>query len=63
MCFHSRHRNADPRQSRLGGDTTAMKESWQKLHRDLPPTTLWGYDGQHPGPTIEAGPHQPVEVR
>ena len=26
----------------------------QKLHRDLPLTTLWGYGGTYPGPTIEA---------
>ncbi len=25
----------------------------QKLHRDLPPTPVWGYDGIYPGPTIE----------
>lgn len=30
-----------------------MKEFKQKLHRDLPPTRLWGYNGQFPGPTIE----------
>src|SRR5262245_61613918 len=26
----------------------------QKLHRDLAPTTLWGYHGACPGPTFEA---------
>jgi len=26
----------------------------QKLHRDLPSTTVWGYNGSWPGPTIEA---------
>jgi spore coat protein A len=31
-----------------------MAESSQKLHRDLPPTTLWTYGGHYPGPTIEA---------
>ena len=41
----------------------AMKEFRQKLHRDLPPTTLWGYDGKYPGPTIEAYENQPVHVR
>src|SRR5512145_267995 len=25
----------------------------QRLHRDLPPTQLWGYVGQFPGPTLE----------
>lgn len=41
----------------------AMREFKQKLHRDLPPTTLWGYNGQYPGPTIEAYRNQPVQVR
>jgi len=31
-----------------------MTQFRQKLHRDLPPTVLWGYNGQYPGPTIEA---------
>ena len=35
----------------------------QKLHRDLPPTTLWGYNGQYPGPTFEARRGQPIAVR
>ena len=30
-----------------------MAETTQKLHRDLPPTTLWTYGGHYPGPTIE----------
>jgi spore coat protein A len=32
----------------------AMREFQSKVHRDLPATTLWGYDGVSPGPTIEA---------
>ena len=35
----------------------------QRLHRDLPPTTVWGYAGSFPGPTIEAAVDQPVRVR
>ncbi|MBL8745728.1 MAG: multicopper oxidase domain-containing protein [Phycisphaerae bacterium] len=35
----------------------------QKLHRDLPPTTVYGYAGTYPGPTIEAHAGQPVTVR
>ncbi|WP_233523335.1 multicopper oxidase family protein [Dyella solisilvae] len=31
-----------------------MRESEQRLHRDLPPTRLWTYQGSMPGPTIEA---------
>ena len=40
----------------------AITEFQQQLHRDLPPTTLWGYDGQFPGPTIEATAHETVTV-
>ena len=32
----------------------AMREFQSRLHRDLPATTMWGYDGMSPGPTIEA---------
>jgi spore coat protein A len=47
--------------------TITMKQVTQKLHRDLPPTVVWGYDdgttgGTFPGPTIEAGRDQPVTV-
>lgn len=31
----------------------AMREFQSKLHRDLPPTRLWGYGGAFPGPTFE----------
>jgi spore coat protein A len=40
----------------------AMTEFQQRLHRDLPPTTVWGYGGSYPGPTIEAGTGLPVTV-
>jgi spore coat protein A len=40
-----------------------MREIEQKVHRDLPATTLWGYDGQYPGPTIEAEQGEPIHVR
>lgn len=39
-----------------------MVEVSRKLHRDLPSTVVWGYDGQYPGPTIEARRDQPVSV-
>ena len=32
----------------------AMSEIQCKIHRDLPATTMWGYGGLMPGPTIEA---------
>jgi|GEM_PF-686765 len=40
----------------------AVTETKQKLHRDLPPTTVWGYGGGYPGPTIEASVGNPVTV-
>jgi spore coat protein A len=40
-----------------------MLEFPQKLHRDLPATTVWGYDGRLPGPTIQALRNIPVVVR
>jgi spore coat protein A len=32
------------------------------LHRDIPATPLWGYNGQFPGPTIEARRGEPLLV-
>jgi len=40
-----------------------MREVEQKIHRDLPATTVWGYDGQFPGPTIEAEQGEPIYVQ
>jgi spore coat protein A len=34
----------------------------QRLHRDLPRTTLWGYNEMYPGPTFEARRGQPINV-
>jgi len=31
-----------------------MRRSQQKVHRDLPATAFWGFNGSWPGPTIEA---------
>lgn len=48
-----------------GGAATyevTMTQFQQQLHRDLPPTTVWGYNGSYPGPTIEAGVGQPITV-
>jgi len=30
-----------------------MREARVRVHRDLPPTRMWTYDGEMPGPTIE----------
>ena len=61
---------AVPTSGQQGGVATygiAMRETQQRLHRDLPLTTVWGYDdGVHgtlyPGPTIEAATGAPVTV-
>jgi spore coat protein A len=39
-----------------------MTEQQQKLHRDLPATTVWTYEGTYPGPTIEATVGEPIEI-
>jgi spore coat protein A len=39
-----------------------MREFHQKVHRDLPPTKLWGYNGMWPGPTFEVRKGQPLSV-
>src|SRR5947208_1222904 len=39
-----------------------MKKFYQKLHRDLPATRLWAYEGQYPGPTIEVEKNEKVNV-
>jgi spore coat protein A, manganese oxidase len=39
-----------------------MLEFRRRLHSQLAPTRLWGYEGQYPGPTFEAMRGQRVEV-
>lgn len=39
-----------------------MVEFEQRLHSELPPAKLWGYEGEHPGPVFEATRGRPVEV-
>ncbi|MGA2167743.1 MAG: multicopper oxidase domain-containing protein [Terracidiphilus sp.] len=40
-----------------------MLEFTQQMHSQLPPTRLWGYEGQYPGPTIEALRGMPIVVQ
>jgi spore coat protein A len=40
-----------------------MKEFSQKLHRDLGPTHLWGYNGTYPGPTFDVMNDETVFVK
>ncbi len=39
-----------------------MREAWGPVHRDLPPTRYWGYEGTLPGPTIEVQSGQPLLI-
>jgi spore coat protein A, manganese oxidase len=40
----------------------AMRESQIKVHRDLPPSKMWAYNGSVPGPTIEARTGQGLSI-
>jgi spore coat protein A, manganese oxidase len=40
-----------------------MSEFAQQLHRDLPPTTVYGYNHSYPGPTFEARRNRPITVQ
>ncbi len=40
-----------------------MSQFKQKLHRDLPPTTVWGFEGTYPGPTFDLVENQPIKVQ
>ncbi len=58
-------RRASPLQSTGGGAAQYridMHQFQAKVHRDLPPTTMWGYDGVSPGPTIEVRSGSPIRV-
>jgi len=41
----------------------AMREFLHKVHRDLPPTKMWGYGGSWPGPTFQVRRGQPLAVK
>lgn len=40
----------------------ALRPTWVRLHPQLPPTLMWGYDGQVPGPTIEVRRGQRIRI-
>jgi spore coat protein A len=40
----------------------ALRPAWIRLHPQLPPTLMWGYDGQVPGPTLEVRRGQRVRI-
>jgi spore coat protein A len=39
-----------------------ISEFSQQLHRDLPKTIVWGYNGSYPGPTFEVRRNRPITV-
>jgi spore coat protein A len=56
---------ATPVSGTAGGVATydmAMTQFKQELHRDLDSTTVWGYAGSYPGPSILASTGNPVTV-
>ncbi|MFJ8824081.1 O-aminophenol oxidase PhsA [Streptomyces sp. NPDC102467] len=40
----------------------ALRPTWQRLHPQLPPTLMWGYEGSVPGPTIEVRRGQRIRI-
>ncbi len=40
-----------------------MQQFKQKLHRDLLPTTVWGFNGNYPGPIIDVKRNQNISVK
>ncbi|MFI1830558.1 O-aminophenol oxidase PhsA [Streptomyces sp. NPDC020412] len=40
----------------------ALRPAWVRLHSELPPTLVWGYEGEFPGPTIEVRRGQRVRI-
>jgi spore coat protein A len=45
--------NPDDAKQQIPYYRIAMRAMEQKVHRDLPETRMWGFDGSFPGPTIE----------
>jgi len=39
-----------------------LREARQQVHRDLPPTRMWGFNGTFPGPTLETESGKPILV-
>ena len=56
LALEPRERRQDPTDSRrsLPFYRVAMREAEVQIHRDLPPTRMWTFEGTLPGPTIEA---------
>ena len=52
----------DPRPGQRPFYKVTMQVAKQKLHRDLPKTTVWGFNGLYPGATFETRRGQPIDV-
>lgn len=52
----------NPRRKKVALYHIEMRQFQTKVHRDMAPSTLWGYGGTSPGPTIEARSGSPVRV-
>jgi FtsP/CotA-like multicopper oxidase with cupredoxin domain len=50
------------RADREGRLIVRIRAGQHRFHRDLPVSTIWGFDGAVPGPTIEAERGQPLTV-
>ncbi|MGA7521390.1 MAG: multicopper oxidase [Acidobacteriaceae bacterium] len=55
-------RRMEPLRSGRDGDEyiIRLREFSRPLHSQLPPTRLWGFEGEYPGPTFEAWRGRPV---
>jgi FtsP/CotA-like multicopper oxidase with cupredoxin domain len=42
--------------------TVRIRAAAHRFHRDLPVSSIWGFEGMIPGPTIEAERGQPITV-
>src|SRR5467141_248977 len=51
-----------PTAERDGQLTVRMRAATHQFHRDLPSSSIWGFEGTVPGPTIEAERGQPVTI-
>ncbi|MFE7131658.1 O-aminophenol oxidase PhsA [Streptomyces sp. NPDC057638] len=40
----------------------ALRPAWVRMHSQLPPTLMWGYEGMVPGPTVEVRRGQRIKI-
>ncbi|MCM2390320.1 multicopper oxidase domain-containing protein [Streptomyces sp. CWNU-1] len=40
----------------------ALRPTWVRMHSQLPPTLMWGYNGTVPGPTVEVRRGQRIRI-